>query len=451
MAQTTIAGKFLDPTVISALTEVSADSANDFLLAWDATNSTLTKVKPDNLGMGAATIKTTYASHGLNVGDVIKSSGTADQFNVALATTAAGAEVVGVVTAVSGNDVTITISGEIDYAGNTGFSYLSGAGVGTIVFLSHSSAGDLSATEPSAVGHISKPLAVVIEAYSANSAGKIVLIIQRGEIISTGTDTKAPNDATYVTTTSNSSLTNEVLTSALKIDDFAAGDDNTDLDSSAARHGLLRKLDGTTTNFLRGDGAWAAAGGDLSFGGDTFGADKIIGSNDAYALSFETAGVVRMKIHGQVTDPTSAGAITMPTQPAAFVRRGAGANNVTGAGTVYTMVFTSVVFDQGDDWDDTSTFTAPVTGRYHMDVYLDIASMTSSANAFLMDVVMSNRSLSVNTLPMVANPARYAAMVSMLVDLDVNDELQVRLTVSGESSNIVDLNSNTCLGIYLAA
>ena len=45
----------------------------------------------------------------------------------------------------------------------------------------------------------------------------------------------------------------------VKIDDLTAGDDNTDLDSSAARHGLLRKLDGTTTNFLRGDGAWAAA------------------------------------------------------------------------------------------------------------------------------------------------------------------------------------------------
>lgn len=295
MAQTTIAGKFLDPTVISALTEVSADSANDFLLAWDATNSTLTKVKPDNLGMGAATIKTTYSSHGLAVGDVVKSSGTADQFNAALATTAAGAEVVGIVTAVDSNTVTITISGEIDYAGNTGFSYLSGAGVGTIVFLSHSSAGDLSATEPSAVGHISKPLAVVTEAYSANSAGKIVLIIQRGELISTGTDTKAPNDATYLTTSTNSDLSNAVVVGsvgssitvadadgfvvndggtvkvipatdiktyaqAIKIDDLTAGDDNTDLDSSTSRHGLLRKLDNSTTNFLRGDGAWAAAG-----------------------------------------------------------------------------------------------------------------------------------------------------------------------------------------------
>ena len=145
------------------------------------------------------------------------------------------------------------------------------------------------------------------------------------------------------------------------------------------------------------------------------------------------------------------GEVTMAAQPAIFVRRGSAANNVTGAGTVYTMVFTTEIFDQNADYDATSTFTAPITGRYHVDVYLDIASMTSSANAFLLDVVMSNRSLSVNTLPMVANPARYAAMVSMLVDMDASDTLVVRLTVSGESGDIVDINSNTSLGIYLAA
>ena len=43
----------------------------------------------------------------------------------------------------------------------------------------------------------------------------------------------------------------------------------------------------------------AAAGGgsgDLSFGGDTFGQDRVIGSNDAYDLGFETTGATRMTI-----------------------------------------------------------------------------------------------------------------------------------------------------------
>jgi len=51
----------------------------------------------------------------------------------------------------------------------------------------------------------------------------------------------------------------------IKLDDLSTPDDNTDLNSSTSRHGLLRKLDGLTTTFLRGDGAWASAITGLSF------------------------------------------------------------------------------------------------------------------------------------------------------------------------------------------
>ena len=44
----------------------------------------------------------------------------------------------------------------------------------------------------------------------------------------------------------------------VKLDDFAAPDDNTDLDATTLRHGLLPKLGGGTTNFLRADGTWNA-------------------------------------------------------------------------------------------------------------------------------------------------------------------------------------------------
>lgn len=53
---------------------------------------------------------------------------------------------------------------------------------------------------------------------------------------------------------------------AIKLDDFAAPDDNTDLNATTSAHGLLPKLGGGTTNFLRADGTWNAppgGGGDL--------------------------------------------------------------------------------------------------------------------------------------------------------------------------------------------
>jgi len=47
----------------------------------------------------------------------------------------------------------------------------------------------------------------------------------------------------------------------LKLDDLATPDDNTDLNATTTRHGLLPKLPGGTTNFLREDGTWAAPSG----------------------------------------------------------------------------------------------------------------------------------------------------------------------------------------------
>jgi len=43
----------------------------------------------------------------------------------------------------------------------------------------------------------------------------------------------------------------------VKLDDLVAPEDNTDLNSSTTVHGLLRKLDNVSTNFLDGTGAWS--------------------------------------------------------------------------------------------------------------------------------------------------------------------------------------------------
>lgn len=48
---------------------------------------------------------------------------------------------------------------------------------------------------------------------------------------------------------------------AIKLDDLSAPDDNTDLDASATKHGLLPKLSNVITEFLNGQGAWSAPAG----------------------------------------------------------------------------------------------------------------------------------------------------------------------------------------------
>jgi len=50
-------------------------------------------------------------------------------------------------------------------------------------------------------------------------------------------------------------------TTATKLDDFAAPDDNTDLNATTSAHGLLPKLGGGNLNYLRADGTWAEPAG----------------------------------------------------------------------------------------------------------------------------------------------------------------------------------------------
>lgn len=52
-----------------------------------------------------------------------------------------------------------------------------------------------------------------------------------------------------------------------RIDDLAQGEDNADLDSNTARHGLCPKLSGSTAQFLRGDGTFATPTGMTPFVG----------------------------------------------------------------------------------------------------------------------------------------------------------------------------------------
>lgn len=51
---------------------------------------------------------------------------------------------------------------------------------------------------------------------------------------------------------------------AIKLDDLAAPDDNTDLNASTSKHGLLPKLSGSSSDVLRGDGTFGAGGGGFS-------------------------------------------------------------------------------------------------------------------------------------------------------------------------------------------
>lgn len=130
----------------------------------------------------------------------------------------------------------------------------------------------------------------------------------------------APSNANRYVTNDDTRLTNmrtptphasthaDGSTDPLKLDDLATPDDNTDLNATAGRHGLLPKLSGSTGEFLRGDGAWAAppAGGALTL---TV-VEKDLGATPVDAGSFDITGLAGLTAGKPVLVQQAAGPYT---------------------------------------------------------------------------------------------------------------------------------------------
>jgi hypothetical protein len=100
---------------------------------------------------------------------------------------------------------------------------------------------------------------------------------------------------------------------ALKLDDLAAPDDNTDLNADATKHGLLKKTTGSATDVLRGDHTWGTvpSGGTpgthatshQSGGGDPIKLDDLAAPDDNTDLNADATkhGLLK-KTTGSATD-----------------------------------------------------------------------------------------------------------------------------------------------------
>lgn len=156
----------------------------------------------DSSGGGSAnSIDVEQTGHGLAVGDVVRVSG-ANTYTKAQANSAANAEVVGIVTVVTDADNFTLTTGGVITAG------VPAGAAGSVYFLSASTAGALTATEPTTAGQVTKPLLVVLE--NATSA---LFINLRGGVIDAGSGSGgggvpafAQKSANYTITTDDHTL-----------------------------------------------------------------------------------------------------------------------------------------------------------------------------------------------------------------------------------------------------
>lgn len=83
----------------------------------------------------------------------------------------------------------------------------------------------------------------------------------------------------------------------------------------------------------------------------------------------------------------STGRSTNAVQPCFLASQTSDQSSVTGDGTVYTVTFTNEIFDQNNNFNGTSTFTAPITGNYLFCVGLQVQGLTAAMTNDLISVV----------------------------------------------------------------
>jgi len=142
------------------------------------------------------------------------------------------------------------------------------------------------------------------------------------------------------------------------------------------------------------------------------------------------------------------GAVTMPKQPAFQAIPASTQSNI--AVDTQVVVFGTEIFDQNADFAS-NTFTAPVTGRYHLETQLRLQNVDSGASYYIVNIVTSNRNYH-----FIFNPSNFSADVSYwsvtstaLADMDASDTALVRIEQAGGTAQ-TDISTASHFSGFLA-
>ena len=146
------------------------------------------------------------------------------------------------------------------------------------------------------------------------------------------------------------------------------------------------------------------------------------------------------------------GAVTMPSQPAFSVALGANVTNLS-VGSWVDLAMSSEIFDQGSDFNtSTYKFTAPVTGKYQLNVGIRFEEVDTATDYVYTAIETSNRAYRFIFEPdFSSDPTYWSTARSVLADMDAGDVAYVRVMQNGGASQMDIANSQTKFSGYLVA
>jgi len=130
------------------------------------------------------------------------------------------------------------------------------------------------------------------------------------------------------------------------------------------------------------------------------------------------------------------GTVVQPTQPSFSAYSSSTQSNVTGDGTVVTIVFGTELYDRANNFSST-TFTAPVGGDYTFTVGLHVLQLALTHTDIYVDLVTSNGTYRIWGMPG-GIVGTLEINASAPVPMDAADTAYINLVVSG-GSKVVDV------------
>ena len=144
------------------------------------------------------------------------------------------------------------------------------------------------------------------------------------------------------------------------------------------------------------------------------------------------------------------GIMTRPLQPAFLVQPASSSMDNLAINTSHTIAYGTEIFDQNGDFSS-NTFTAPVTGRYQLNINLYLQSLDHDVNYYQPELHTSNRTyyFIIGTDGFDADVNYFSLNFCSLVDMDANDTAHVVFRTRNLGAAQVDLGTESWFSGYL--
>lgn len=147
-----------------------------------------------------------------------------------------------------------------------------------------------------------------------------------------------------------------------------------------------------------------------------------------------------------------------PAQCSFLYYLGAMVNNVTGAGTTWTLgtgTALTKVFDKGNNVTTAGVFTAPYTGIYMISANINVTGITVLMTSGVMNLVTTNRtyvsaSLNPGVIVSLLGSAACSFNISTLVDMSAGQTATVNVNLAGNLTNVADIIGGAAVNSWIS-